>query len=154
MRFSWAQAAAGALFVVVLGGMIVLPGRLLGPDHRMQVGAALLPAAPTPTPTPAPEPTPAPAPAPVPTPTPTPTPPAAAPGVTPAALPTPTPTPPPTPAVPAPATVVDSVVHTVGTALPPVLVHNDEQASDAQGDQGENEQDGTCCDDDEGGHGH
>src|SRR3954452_2001969 len=41
MRLSWAQAAAGALFVVVLGGMALLPGRLLESDHRVPVGAHL-----------------------------------------------------------------------------------------------------------------
>src|SRR4051812_16016815 len=41
MRSSWTQAAAGALFVAVLGGMALLPGRLLGPDHRVPVIAAL-----------------------------------------------------------------------------------------------------------------
>src|SRR4051812_10793821 len=41
MRLSWAQAAAGALFVAVLGGMALLPGRLLGPEHRVHVEAAL-----------------------------------------------------------------------------------------------------------------
>lgn len=35
MRFSWAQTAAGALFVVVLGGLALLPGRLLGPVRTM-----------------------------------------------------------------------------------------------------------------------
>ena len=41
MRFSWAQTAAGALFVAVLGGMFVLPGRLLGPDHTMPTAVGL-----------------------------------------------------------------------------------------------------------------
>ncbi|MFL5955543.1 MAG: hypothetical protein ACJ76I_15700 [Gaiellaceae bacterium] len=41
MRLSWAQAAAGALFVTVLSGMVVLPGRVLGPDHTAPVGVAL-----------------------------------------------------------------------------------------------------------------
>src|SRR3954452_9721690 len=37
MSFSWTQAAAGALFIGLLGGMVVLPGRLLAPEHRGQV---------------------------------------------------------------------------------------------------------------------
>src|SRR3954468_3769778 len=37
MSFSWTQAAAGALFIGLLGGMVVLPGRLLAPEHRVQV---------------------------------------------------------------------------------------------------------------------
>src|SRR6476659_1137561 len=41
MRFSWTQAAAGALFLALLGGMIVLPGRLLAPDHRVQLSLGL-----------------------------------------------------------------------------------------------------------------
>ena len=35
MRLSWAQTAAGALFVIVLGGLAALPGHLLGPSHTM-----------------------------------------------------------------------------------------------------------------------
>src|SRR6185437_10817300 len=31
MRVSWAQAAAGAAILTVLGGLIVLPARVLGP---------------------------------------------------------------------------------------------------------------------------
>src|SRR3954453_11236090 len=37
MRLSWTQAGTGALFVALLGGMVVLPGRLLAPEHRVQV---------------------------------------------------------------------------------------------------------------------
>src|SRR2546423_6150723 len=41
MRFSWTQAAAGALFLGLLAGMFVLPGRLLAPEHRVQVSLGL-----------------------------------------------------------------------------------------------------------------
>src|SRR3954471_21204100 len=37
MRLSWTQAGTGALFIGLLGGMVVLPGRLLAPEHRVQV---------------------------------------------------------------------------------------------------------------------
>src|SRR4051794_1252293 len=37
MSFSWTQAAAGALFIGLLGGMLVLPGRLIAPEHRVQL---------------------------------------------------------------------------------------------------------------------
>src|SRR5437764_15255585 len=42
MRFSWTLAAAGSLFGGLLGGLFVLPGHLIGPEHRVQVslGAA------------------------------------------------------------------------------------------------------------------
>jgi hypothetical protein len=33
MRLSWAQAAAGALTTVVAAGLLMLPGRILGPDQ-------------------------------------------------------------------------------------------------------------------------
>src|SRR5215470_2622943 len=37
MRGSWTLAAAGALFLALLGGLVVLPGRLVAPEHRVQV---------------------------------------------------------------------------------------------------------------------
>src|SRR5437879_5912830 len=37
MRVSWTLAATGALFLALLGALLVLPGRLLAPDHRVQV---------------------------------------------------------------------------------------------------------------------
>src|SRR5436305_1799678 len=41
MRVSWTQAATGALFLGLLAGMFLLPGRLLGPEHTLQVSPGL-----------------------------------------------------------------------------------------------------------------
>jgi hypothetical protein len=37
MRVSWTLAAAGALFLALLGSLLVLPGRLVTPEHRVLV---------------------------------------------------------------------------------------------------------------------
>ncbi len=41
MRLSWAQIGAGALALVVVAGLLLLPGRLLGPDRPAHVGVPL-----------------------------------------------------------------------------------------------------------------
>ena len=47
MRLSWTQAAAGALMTAVVAGLLILPGRVLGPDSGGQ-DAVALPAAASP----------------------------------------------------------------------------------------------------------
>src|SRR5436190_5181954 len=42
MRVSWTLSAAGALFLALLAGLLVLPGRLLTPDHRVQVAVGFV----------------------------------------------------------------------------------------------------------------
>ena len=37
MRFSWAQTVAGGLTLAVVAGLLLLPGRLLGPDRPAQL---------------------------------------------------------------------------------------------------------------------
>ncbi len=41
MRLSWAQIGAGALALVVVAGLLLLPGRLLGPDRPAHVSVPL-----------------------------------------------------------------------------------------------------------------
>ena len=48
MRWSWAQTAAGALIGAVVGGLLLLPGHLLGPDRQsapLRMPAAHVPVA-------------------------------------------------------------------------------------------------------------
>ena len=48
MRWSWAQTTAGALICAVVGGLLLLPGHLLGPDRQsapLRMAAAHVPAA-------------------------------------------------------------------------------------------------------------
>ena len=37
MRLSWAQAVAGGLTLAVVAGLLLLPGRLLGPDRPIEL---------------------------------------------------------------------------------------------------------------------
>lgn len=41
MRLSWAQAVAGGLTFAVVAGLLLLPGRLLGPDQPVHVAVPL-----------------------------------------------------------------------------------------------------------------
>jgi hypothetical protein len=41
MRFSWAQTVAGGLTFAVVAGLLLLPGRLLGPDRPIAVAVPL-----------------------------------------------------------------------------------------------------------------
>jgi len=45
MRLSWAQTVAGGLTGAVVAGLLLLPGRLLGPDQPVRVAAPSAPAA-------------------------------------------------------------------------------------------------------------
>ena len=45
MRLSWAQTVAGGLTLAVVAGLLLLPGRLLGPDQSVHVAVPLAQAA-------------------------------------------------------------------------------------------------------------